>query len=113
MQCLDLAIELGLVREVTSSWIVAARLAPMTGDWTTATRLQSAADTVMVRIGLSLYPADRALCDELLAAATTHLGAASFDSLIAASRTLSLTEATAQARQVLTIVADAEPPAAG
>ena len=62
---------------------------------------------------LSLYPPDRALCDELLATAPQHIDAGSFDSLIAASRTLSLIQATAQARQVLTIVAAAEHPAAG
>ena len=110
LECLDVALELGSLTNVTSAWIVAARLAAAISDWTIATRLQGAADAAMERIGLALYPPDRALCDELLAAAPTHLGAASFDSLIAAGRTLSLTEATAQARQVLTIVADAEPP---
>jgi hypothetical protein len=45
----------------------------MSGDWETATRLQSASDTTMERIGLSLYPMDRAVCDELLAEApATH-----------------------------------------
>ena len=86
------------------------RLAAAISDWTIATSLQGAADAAMERIGLALYPPDRELCDKLLAAAPSHIGAASFDSLIAAGRTLSLTEATAHARKILAIVADAGPP---
>ena len=51
----------------------------MSGDWETATRLQSASDATMERIGLSLYPMDRAVCDELLAEAPTHTGSSPFD----------------------------------
>ena len=79
LECLDLALELGSLREVVSAWVVAARLAALSDDWATATRLQSAADTTMARIGLSLYPMDRAVCDELLAAAPSHIGSSRFD----------------------------------
>ena len=79
LECLDIALELGSLREVASAWIIAARLAAMSDDWATATRLQSAADALMARIGLSLYPTDRAVCDQLLADAPTHTGSAQFD----------------------------------
>ena len=36
LDCLAIALELGSLREVTSSWVVAARLAAMSGDWEAA-----------------------------------------------------------------------------
>ena len=37
LECLDVALELGSLRDVTSAWIVAARLAAAISDWTIAT----------------------------------------------------------------------------
>ena len=109
LECLDIALELGSLREVTSSWVIAARLAAMSGDWATATRLQSASDFTMARIGLSLYPMDRAVCDELLAEAPTHTGSSQFDTQREIGRQLSVTEATDEAQRVLTTLAGAGP----
>ena len=109
LECLDIALELGSLREVTSSWIIAARLAAMSGDWQTATRLQSASDATMARIGLSLYPMDRALCDELLAEAPTHTGSSQFETQREIGRTLAVTDATDEAQRVLMTVAGAGP----
>ncbi len=108
LECLAIALELGSLREVTSSWVVAARLAAMSGDWETATRLQSASDVTMARIGLSLYPMDRAVCDELLAEAPTHTGSSQFDTQREIGRSLAVTDATDEAQRVLTTVADAD-----
>ncbi len=105
LECLDLALELGSLREVVSGWIVAARLATHRDDWDTATRLQAAAETAMERIGLSLYPADRAVCDELLADARTRLGPTRYDAHMEQGRTLPVTDATDEARSVLASVA--------
>jgi hypothetical protein len=101
LECLDLALELGALREVVSAWVIAARLAALGDDWAAATHLQSAADTTMARIGLSLYPMDRAVCDELLAAALAHIGSAQFDAELERGRTLAVTDATGEARRVL------------
>ncbi|HEU4842326.1 MAG TPA: hypothetical protein VFT09_12810, partial [Ilumatobacteraceae bacterium] len=101
LECLDLALELGALREVVSAWVIAARLAAVGDDWAAATHLQSAADTTMARIGLSLYPMDRAVCDELLAAALAHIGSARFDAELERGRTLAVTDATGEARRVL------------
>ncbi len=106
LECLDLALELGALREVVSALVVAARLAALGDDWATATRLQSAADTTMARIGLSLYPMDRAVCDELLAAARSHTGSALYDAELERGRTLPLTDATGEARRVLASAAE-------
>ena len=97
LECLAIALELGSLREVISSWVIAARLAAMSGDWETATRLQSASDATMERIGLSLYPMDRAVCDELLAEAPTHTGSSQFDTQREIGRTLTVTDATDEA----------------
>jgi hypothetical protein len=109
LECLDIALELGSLREVTSSWVIAARLAAMRGDWATATRLQSAADATMARIGLSLYPMDRDVCNDLLAEASTHTGSSRFDTQREIGRTLTVTDATDEAQRVLTTVAGAGP----
>jgi predicted ATPase/class 3 adenylate cyclase len=101
LECLDLALELGALREVVSAWVIAARLASLSDDWAAATHLQSAADTTMARIGLSLYPMDRAVCDELLAAALARIGSSRFDAELERGRTLSVTDATGEARHVL------------
>ncbi len=63
----------------------------------------------MARIGLSLYPMDRAVCDELLAAAPTHTGSSQFDTQREIGRTLAVTDATDEAQRVLTTVAGAGP----
>ena len=107
---LDLALEAGSVLNVSSAVIIAARLVSLTGDWTTATRLQSVADATMSQIGQSLYPTDRALCDTLLASAADRLGGSQFDREIDVGRSLSITDAVHEARRVLTAVADAGPP---
>ena len=61
LDSLALAVEVGSIQEVSSTLIVAARLASMADDWTAATRLQSFADVLLDQISVSLYPSDRAL----------------------------------------------------
>jgi tetratricopeptide (TPR) repeat protein len=105
LECLAIALELGSLREVISAWVIAARLAAMSGDWETATRLQSASDAGMERIGLSLYPMDRAVSDDLLAEAPTHTGSSQFDTQREIGLTLAVTDATDEAERVLATVA--------
>ena len=107
---LDLALEAGSLLNVSSALIIAARLASLTGDWTTATRLQSAADATMSRIGQSLYPTDRELCDTLLASAVERLGEKQFERATDVGRSLAITDAVQEARSVLTAVGHGGPP---
>ena len=79
----------------------------MRDDWAAATRMQSAADALMARIGLSLYPGDRAVCDQLLADAPTHTGASQFDTQLQIGQALAVTAVTDEARRVLATVASA------
>src|SRR6185312_14196689 len=73
LDALALSLELGATRDVAFAIIVAARLAGSTEYWATAVRLQTAADVALASIGVTLYPSDRVLCDELLASAARHL----------------------------------------
>jgi predicted ATPase/class 3 adenylate cyclase len=107
LESLAIATQTGSLRDVTSAQIVAARLASMTGEWSSAVRLQSAADTAMSAIGLSLFPTDRALCDALLASARENLGPTLFQQEIDAGTSNPLVEATGEAKRILTLVADA------
>ena len=63
----------------------------------------------MERIGQSLLPTDRALCDELLASAIQRLGSSQFEQEIAAGRSLSITDAVEETQRVLTAAASAGP----
>ena len=63
----------------------------------------------MARIGLSLFPMDRAVCDQLLTDALTHTGSAQFDTQVKLGQTLAVTDATDEARRVLATVAGADP----
>jgi predicted ATPase/class 3 adenylate cyclase len=101
LESLALAIELGSLRDVASAVIVAARLASTSDEWTTAVRLQSAADASLSEIGLTLYPSDRAACDELLTRAAKRLGVPHFNLEVEAGRTLTITDAVEQTRRVL------------
>jgi tetratricopeptide (TPR) repeat protein len=76
--CLELAVQYGQPLMVAYSAMVAARFAGDDGDWATATRLQTAADRELHRIGHMMYPADRAAAEAMLAEAEMHLGPAEF-----------------------------------
>jgi ATP/maltotriose-dependent transcriptional regulator MalT len=98
---LTLAQQLGAVREASSALVVAARLAAAADEWAPAARLQAAADAVMSRIGVHLYPTDRALSDALLATAAARLGPDRYDVEHEAGSNLAIDEAITAARSVL------------
>ncbi len=106
---LELALELGSLQYVSDALIVAARLASTANEPRTATRLQATADATMSRIGLSLIPSDRALCDTLLATALDQLGETQFGEQLEAGKALTITDALDEARRVLTTVAHTGP----
>jgi non-specific serine/threonine protein kinase len=107
LQCLTIALQLGSTQDVAYAVSTAARLAHEHGDSERAARLQSAADSIMVAIGITLLPSDRLLCDHVLAAAHANLGQPVFDEACKAGRDADITEALRDARAVLEAVAAA------
>jgi predicted ATPase/class 3 adenylate cyclase len=71
---LELALELGDLRDAANAAVLAARLAAAAKNWDAAARLQCGADELLERTGSQLYPTDRAMCDELLREAAARLG---------------------------------------
>jgi predicted ATPase/class 3 adenylate cyclase len=100
-ESLSIAAMIGSARPLAYSVIMAAKLAGESGDWVTATRLQSAADRSIQEIGFSLYVSDRDLCDNLLATAKQVLGDDQYDSSRQAGQQLGITDAIEETRRVL------------
>ena len=101
LECLDVALQLGSTQDVVYGVIVAARLAVEDGHPGLAARLQSAADATLDAIGLSLYPSDRLLCDELLARSSEQLGESEFERARAAGRSADIVDLVRDMRAVL------------
>ena len=78
LESLSLGLQTGRRRDIAFAYIMAARLASAQHDDAMATRLQSAADRLLVEAGASLYPTDGKLRDELLAVCRERIGAARF-----------------------------------
>ena len=79
-QCLQLALRYGQPLMIVYSLMVAARLAADAALWTTAVRLQIAADEQLALIGSVMYPADRLAADAVLAETAARLGHDEFES---------------------------------
>ncbi|MEY2402926.1 MAG: hypothetical protein QOD38_477, partial [Acidimicrobiaceae bacterium] len=109
--CLTLGLEIGAPVLAAFSMIVAARLAALRDDWTTATTLHGHADLILENTGMVLYDADRRLSDEMLKAARQALGDAAFLAACDAGRALDLPTAAAQTDGVLAAIAAEVPPA--
>ena len=109
LDSLALAVEVGSIQEVSSTLIVAARLASMADDWTAATRLQSFADVLLDQISVSLYPSDRALCDQLLRTAGERLGPSEFAHVVDSGRSIGIADAVDQARSILSGLTSVDP----
>ncbi len=109
LQALDLALTYGSMDVVAFSLIVAARLSE--DRPATAVRLQASADTQLEHIGYSLLPGDRQLSDDLLNAAASSLGVTAFTEARQAGAELSLQDAIAEGRRVLSGVGQDSPPA--
>jgi hypothetical protein len=82
LDSLQLALALGLQQEISSAWIIAARIADGNSDHETAVWLQAAADATLEIHGLRLYPTDRALCDGVMERGQAELGRDRFTQLI-------------------------------
>jgi len=79
LESLSLGLQTGRRRDIAYGYIMAARLAAAQDDYEAATRLQSAADRLLIEAGVSLYAADAKLREELLAECHGQLGAVRFD----------------------------------
>ncbi len=79
LAALDLARSMGLAIIVAYSHMIAARFALEDGAADDAVKLQSAADVILIREGVSLYPGDEELRLSLLDAARDSLGEAGFE----------------------------------
>jgi predicted ATPase len=77
---LEIALSIGSPLDTALAAVAAARIAVDGGHWQQAVRLQAAAERVLETAGHVLYPTDRTLCDDLLEAASGHLGAVAYES---------------------------------
>ena len=78
-QCLQLALRYGQPLMIVYSLMVAARLAADSALWTTAVRLQIAADEQLALIGSVMYAPDRLAADAVLAETAARLGHDEFE----------------------------------
>jgi predicted ATPase/class 3 adenylate cyclase len=101
LESLDIAVQTGHLRELTSAVMLGAKLAGESGDWIAASRLQAAADQAMSEAGFKLYVPDRVLCDALLATAKSHLSDNQFESAHRAGTALGMDEAVEETRRIL------------
>ena len=104
-RCLELAMHTGQPVMVGFSLMVAARLAGIRDDWTAATILQGAAESILSSTGIALYDSDRTAAEELLAEARAQLPPEVCAEAERQGRALSLAEAAAAADAVLASVA--------
>ena len=79
LACLELARSMGQATLIAYSHMVAARFALDDGAVADAVRLQSAADVILAREGVSLYSGDAELRSALLESAKRALGEADFE----------------------------------
>jgi predicted ATPase len=100
-EALEVASRIGHSTIVAFSAIVAARILGHQRGWARATRLQAAADNTLASLGVALYPSDRQLSDELLAAAAEHLGADEFERQRALGASRPIEETIAETQEVL------------
>lgn len=100
-EALDVASRIGHPTIVAFSAIVAARILGHQRGWSRATRLQAAADGILNGLGVALYPSDRQLSDDLLAAAAEQLGADEFDHQRALGTGRPIEETIAETQEVL------------
>ncbi len=107
LQSLDLALAFGLIREIPSALIVAARVARDVTDWATATILQLVADQLLNEVGLELLPTDRQASDELLQTAQARLGQDDYAQVVATAGSISVESAVATCREVLRVTSGA------
>lgn len=105
LDALELSLELGATRDVSFAVILAARLAGSFGAWASAIRLQTAADVALAQIGVSLYPSDRMLCDEMLTSAALHLADDEVGRSVEEGTTATIANVVGEARQLLLSVA--------
>jgi predicted ATPase/class 3 adenylate cyclase len=106
--CLTLALELGAPVLAAFSMIVAARMAALRDEWTTATTLHGHADLILENTGMVLYDADRRLSDDMLKAAREALGDVDFVAALTAGRALDLPTVAGRADAVLAAIAAEE-----
>ena len=99
--CLDLAIELGQPLMSAFSIIVAARLAAHQGRWSTAVRLQGAADAALEKLSYVLYESDQAERATMLEQAEQALSAAKVSSGLIDAATVDVATALGEAAEVL------------
>ncbi len=100
-EALDIASRIGHSTIVAFSAIVAARILGHQRGWARATRLQAAADGILTGLGVALYPSDRQLSDDLLAAAAEQLGADQFEHQLALGAGRPIEETIAETQAVL------------
>jgi hypothetical protein len=95
------AAELGMEHITTFGLIAAARIVEGQASMPLAVRLHAHAEARLATSGLQLFPADRALSDEMLARARRVLGAARYDEERRAGAALTIDAALAEADAIL------------
>ncbi|MGI9614882.1 MAG: ATP-binding protein [Acidimicrobiales bacterium] len=99
--CLDLAVELGQPVMSAFSIIVAARLAASQQRWSTAVRLQGAADAALEKLSYVLYESDQLERSAMLEQAEDALSPSKVSSGLTEAATVDVATALGEAAEVL------------